>query len=135
MKHATVTIVGAGITGIGAAYHLDRAGISYHILEAADDVGGVWRDQRWHGCRCDSDIIKYSFSFRPVISSRSLHPRAEIQEYLRSVAEDFGMLPRIRFKTRVTRASFDSAAARWSVATDRGVFTSEFIINGNGYFA
>lgn len=130
-----VTIVGAGITGIGAAYYLSRRNIPYVILEARNDLGGVWNTQRWHGARCDSDIVKYSFSFNPVISDRSLHPRAEIQEYLRQTAIRFGILPHIRFGTRVLRAAFDSNARCWRIDTDRGSCTSQFLLNGNGYMS
>jgi cation diffusion facilitator CzcD-associated flavoprotein CzcO len=130
-----VLIVGAGITGLGAAYHLAAHGIPYTILEASDDLGGVWSTHRWHGARCDSEFIKYSFSFRPLLSPSRLQTRAQIHRYLRTVADDFGILPNIRFNTRVTDAAFDSGAGRWVVRTSAGAFSSQFLINGNGYFA
>jgi monooxygenase len=131
----TAIIIGAGITGIGAAYYLRDSGIPYVVLEANSDVGGVWHTQRWHGARCDSDFIKYSFSFRPYLSPHCLQDRAEIQRYLRSVAEEFTILDQIRFNTLVTAASFNSRTQRWVVATNRGTFTAQFLINGNGYFS
>src|SRR3989442_87972 len=67
-----VIIIGAGITGIGAGYYLRANNISYTILEAKDDLGGVWNTHRWHGARCDSDFIKYSFSFKPFLSAQCL---------------------------------------------------------------
>ena len=130
-----VIIVGAGITGIGAAYHLRDNNISYMVLEANRDLGGVWYTQRWHGARCDSDFVKYSYSFRPYVSPRCLHSRDEIHGYLRSVAEEFGILDRIRFNTLVTAAEFDSRESRWTVHTNHGSFTAQFLINGNGYFS
>lgn len=139
MRHApmtaTVIIVGAGITGIGAAYYLSRRNISYLVLEADSDLGGVWNTHKWHGARCDSDIVKYSFSFAPFPSRTCLQDREQIQQYLRSVAERFAILDRIRFNTRVVRAVFDPDAARWTVHTTAGTFTSRFLFNGNGYFA
>src|SRR5438034_4181285 len=87
--HCEVIIIGAGITGIGAAYYLRANGISYTILEGRQDVGGVWNTHRWHGARCDSDFIKYSFSFKPFLSAQCLQGREQIQGYLRSVAEEF----------------------------------------------
>ena len=128
-------IIGAGITGIGAAYYLGKSGIPYIVLEANDDVGGIWQTQRWHGARCDSDFVKYSFSFRPFVSQSCLHDRADIQRYLRDVTEEFGIVGHIRFGTRVASASFDSRRQAWVVETDRGTFTSRFLVNGNGYFS
>jgi cation diffusion facilitator CzcD-associated flavoprotein CzcO len=133
--NCSVIIVGAGMTGIGAAYYLRARGVSYAVLEASGDVGGVWHTHRWHGARCDSDFIKYSYSFRPFLSPQCLQGRETIQRYLRSVADDFGILPHIRFNTRVRRAVFDEAAARWRVETDHGSFSARFLINGNGYFS
>ena len=128
-------VIGAGMTGIAAGYYLGAKGIRYTILEAKSDLGGVWHTHRWHGARCDSDFIKYSFSFRPFLSERSLQGRAQIQAYLRDVAEEFGILPHIRFDTRVIKAVFDSRRQCWSVHTTRGVFKARFLINGNGYYA
>ena len=131
----TAIIIGAGITGIGAAYYLRQSGIPYIVLEANGDVGGVWHTQRWHGARCDSDFIKYCFSFKPYLSPHCLQDRAEIQRYLRSVAEEFAILNHTHFNTKVTAASFNSRNQRWVVETSRGTFTAQFLINGNGYFS
>ena len=131
----TVIIIGAGITGIGAAYYLGRNDISYTILEANDDLGGVWHTHRWHGARCDSEFIKYSFSFKPVLSPSCVQNREHIHRYLRSVAEEFAILENITFNTRVTKAVFDLHESRWVIHTTAGVFTSQFLINGNGYFS
>jgi cation diffusion facilitator CzcD-associated flavoprotein CzcO len=131
----TVIIVGAGMTGIGAGYYLGKNGITYAILEARGGVGGVWHSHRWHGARCDSDFIKYSFSFKPFLSGQCLQPREKIQAYLRGVAGEFGILEHIRFNTRVTRAVFDPEDERWTVHTDRGTFRAQFLVNGNGYFS
>lgn len=133
-EDTTVVVVGAGITGIGAAYYLRTNGIPYLVIEANDDLGGVWHTQRWHGARCDSDFVKYSYSFKPHPSSRCLLDRDEIQRYLRSVAEQFDLLRNIRFSTRVTSASFDTTTGRWVVQTPHGAIRAQFVINGNGYF-
>ncbi|HET7365339.1 MAG TPA: NAD(P)/FAD-dependent oxidoreductase [Burkholderiales bacterium] len=130
-----VIVIGAGMTGIAAGYYLRASKIPYTILEAKSDVGGVWASHRWHGARCDSDFIKYSFSFKPFLSERCLQGRSQIQTYLRGVAEEFDILPRIRFDTRVLKVAFDSREQRWSVHTSNGVLSAQFLINGNGYFA
>lgn len=131
----SVIIIGAGMTGIGAAYYLRTNGIPYTILEAKSDLGGVWNTHRWHGARCDSDFIKYSFSFKPFLSAQCLQSREQIHEYLRDVAREFSIAENIRFDCRVRKAVFDPAAERWTVHTSRGVFNAQFLINGNGYFA
>ena len=131
----TAIVIGAGITGIGAAYYLRDNDIPYLVLEANRDLGGVWYTQRWHGARCDSDFVKYSYSFRPHVSPQCLHSREEIHRYLRAVAEEFQILDRIRFNTLVTAAEFDSRTGRWTVHTNHGSFTAQFLINGNGYFS
>ena len=130
-----VIVIGAGMTGIGAGYYLGAAGISYTILEANEDLGGVWNTHRWHGVRCDSDFIKYSFSFRPYLSPHCLQCGATIRNYLRDVAQEFSITPHIRFNTRVLKAVFDPAKHRWVVHTDRGTFSAQFLFNGNGYFS
>jgi len=131
----TMVIIGAGMTGIGAAYYLRASNIPYAILEAKADLGGVWNTHRWHGARCDSDFIKYSFSFKPFLSGRCLHSRQTIQDYLRAVATEFSILENIRFNTRVIKVVFDVRAQHWTVHTDRGTLSAQFLINGNGYFA
>jgi len=135
MRHSTVVVVGAGITGIGAAHYLGKRGISYVVLEAASELGGVWNRHRWHGARCDSDIVKYSFSFKPMVSDQCMLDRAEIQAYLRSVAQESGVLEHIHFATRVTKATFDTHQCVWHVETNHEAFTAQFLFNGNGYFA
>lgn len=134
-QYIQVVVIGAGITGLGAAYYLRQNGFRYVVLEANDDVGGTWHTQRWHGARCDSDFVKYSYSFKPYPSQRCLLDREEIHRYLRSVAEEFSILEHIRFDTRVTSASFDTTAQCWFVQTTRGSLRAQFLINGNGYFS
>ena len=135
MPETTVVVVGAGITGIGSAYYLRDNGIPYVVLEANNDLGGIWYTQRWHGARCDSDFVKYSYSFKPHPSPRCLLDRDEIHRYLRSVAEQFSLLENIRFNTRVISASFDTKTQRWVVETNHGSIRAQFLINGNGYFS
>jgi cation diffusion facilitator CzcD-associated flavoprotein CzcO len=131
----TAIIIGAGMTGIGAAYYLRANNISYTILEAKADLGGVWNTHRWHGARCDSDFIKYSFSFKPFLSAQCLQSRETIQQYLRSVATEYSIVENIRFATRVTKAVFSVQAQQWTVHTNQGTFSAQFLINGNGYFS
>lgn len=131
----TVIVIGAGMTGIAAGYYLGARNIPYVILEAKADIGGVWNTHRWHGARCDSDFIKYSFSFKPFLSDQCLQSRERIQAYLQAVAQEFSITPHIRFGTRVLKAVFDPGTGMWTVHTERGALRAQFLLNGNGYFA
>ena len=107
IPYRTAIVIGAGITGIGTSYHLGANNISYLVLEANTDLGGIWLTQRWHGARCDSDIIKYSYSFKPFLSKTCLLNSEDIYRYLQTVAQEFRILENIRFGTSVNKAVFD----------------------------
>jgi cation diffusion facilitator CzcD-associated flavoprotein CzcO len=117
-----VAIIGAGFSGLGMAARLGRAGIrSYVILEAADDLGGTWRDNVYPGCGCDIPSLLYSYSFEQKADwSRLFAGQPEILDYLRDVARRRGLLDRIRFGQRVTGAQWSAAEARWEVTTAAG---------------
>lgn len=131
---ARVLIIGGGVTGIGTACYLGAHGIPYLILEATGSLGGVWARHRWHGARCDSSFIKYSFSFRPYLSRQRLQGSDRICAYLNDVAAEFGILPHIRFNALVEKARFDEHSKLWTVQTSRGTFAAPFLVNGNGYW-
>src|SRR5690349_4970146 len=83
-----VVIVGAGVSGIAAAYYLQKQGLRYVILEADDDIGGTWLRNTWHGARVDSEVVRYAFSFKLEIPAKELWDRREVFDYLeRTVAE------------------------------------------------
>lgn len=128
-------IIGAGVTGITAAYYFSKKKIPYIILEKSEKVGGVWSAQHWPGIRCDTDIIKYSFSFNPYLSDISLIPGRDISHYLDATAKKFGIYQHIRFGVEVKKLEFSSADNEWTVSTNNGVYKSRFVFNANGYFA
>jgi cation diffusion facilitator CzcD-associated flavoprotein CzcO len=112
-----VVVVGAGLSGIGAAWHLqaecpDR---SFTILEARDAIGGTWDLFRYPGVRSDSDMFTLGYSFRPWGSDAAIAGGPAIRNYIRETADQFGITQRIRFGQRVTAASWDSGEARWTV--------------------
>lgn len=133
-NHTTVIIVGAGLVGIAAAYYLSRHNIPYIILEKSNNVGGIWTSLRWPGIRCDTEIINYSYSFRPYTSNEYLVPGNEISAYLNETAEELGIRENICFDTQVKNADFSRKDGCWTIKTSNGVFTSRFLINANGYF-
>ena len=138
--HVDVLIVGAGISGVDAAYRLktlckDR---SFLILEARERVGGTWDLFRYPGVRSDSDIFTLGFPFRPWPSDKSIVEGSAIRDYVEDTAREFGIFEHIRFDHRVVRASWSSAEGRWTVeamhagATRR--FTSSFLFACTGYY-
>src|SRR2546422_8485954 len=119
---ASVLSVGAGFAGIGMAIELKRAGRhDIVILEKAADIGGVWRENTYPGAGCDIPSPYYSFSFAPNPSwPMRFSLRADIQEYLRRVAEEYRVTPDIRFNTEATGARFDEQRGVWQVETTSG---------------
>jgi monooxygenase len=118
--HVDVLIVGAGLSGIGAACQLrrDMPGASYAILEARAASGGTWDLFRFPGIRSDSDIFTFGYGFRPWRGSRTIASGAEILRYLRETAAEYGVDEHISYRTRVIRADWSSADARWTVTCE-----------------
>ncbi|HWU65349.1 MAG TPA: NAD(P)/FAD-dependent oxidoreductase [Ensifer sp.] len=117
-----VLIVGAGLSGIGAACHLarERPNGSYTVLEARADMGGTWDLFRYPGIRSDSDMFTLGYSFRPWRSSRTIADGPSILNYLRETAIDYGIDRHIRYGHRVVGAEWDSHKASWIVTAEHG---------------
>src|SRR5690242_20850412 len=107
-EHVDVLVVGAGLSGIGAGCHLTMKcpDKSYAILEARDAIGGTWDLFRYPGIRSDSDMFTLGYSFRPWTQAKAIADGASIREYVRSTAREYGVVDRIRFRHRVTQASW-----------------------------
>src|SRR5499426_177429 len=140
VEHLDVLIVGAGVSGIDAAYHLkttcpDR---NYAILEGRDAIGGTWDLFRFPGIRSDSDMYTYGFPFRPWTGKKSIVDGASILQYVRETAHEFGIDRRIRFKHRVMRATWSSKDARWTVDVETPEewirLSCNFLLMCSGYF-
>ncbi|MCC6710030.1 MAG: NAD(P)/FAD-dependent oxidoreductase [Gammaproteobacteria bacterium] len=106
-------IVGAGVSGLCAAIHFQRAGIPFEILEKSSELGGVWRDNRYPGAGVDTPNHLYSFTFAPYDWSRYFALRGELKEYLEHVADKFQLRRHIRFNTTLEAADYDAATQRW----------------------
>ncbi|SFO42124.1 Predicted flavoprotein CzcO associated with the cation diffusion facilitator CzcD [Pseudonocardia ammonioxydans] len=130
-----VLIVGSGFSGLGLAARLEQAGIrSYRILEAADDLGGTWRDNTYPGCGCDIPSPLYSFSFDQKPDwSRLFASQPEILDYLREVARRRGLTEHIRFGQTVDKARWHDDDARWEVITaDGSRHRARFLVSAVG---
>ena len=116
-EHVDVLIVGAGLSGIGAACQLTDAhpDRTVAILEGRDAMGGTWDLFRYPGVRSDSDMFTFGFSWRPWASDTALADGDLILDYLRAVAEEREVDKLIRYRHRVTGAAWDSATQRWTV--------------------
>ena len=140
--HVDVLIVGAGLSGIGAAHHLQAncPGKSYAILESRDAIGGTWDLFRYPGIRSDSDMFTLGYSFRPWTAAKSIADGPAILDYVRDTAGEGGIDRHIRFGHRVTRVAWSSPEARWTVTaerTDTGEtveMTASFIFSCTGYY-
>lgn len=132
--HYDVVIVGAGISGLGAAVQLRRHGIdNFVVLEKADAIAGTWRDNTYPGCACDVPSALYSYSFAPNREwSRLFAGQAEIRRYIEEVAETNKVLSHIRFGTEMQRADWDDRAHRWTVNTSAGVITADTLVAAAG---
>src|SRR5580704_14970665 len=123
--HVDVLIVGAGLSGIGAAHHLqsELPGKTYTILESREAIGGTWDLFRYPGVRSDSDMQTLGYRFRPWTQAKAIADGPSILEYIRDTAAEAGIDKHIRFGHRVMGAEWSSAAARWTVRAARGADT------------
>jgi cation diffusion facilitator CzcD-associated flavoprotein CzcO len=143
-EHVDVLIVGAGLSGIGAACQLREhlPARSVAVLEAREASGGTWDLFRYPGIRSDSDMFTFGFSWRPWPGDRALADGPLILDYLRTVAGEYGVDELIRYRHRVVRASWDSATSTWTVEADhtvdgevtRVVMTADFLWCASGYY-
>ena len=121
IEHVDVLVVGAGISGIGAGYHLQTRcpGRSYAILEGRDAIGGTWDLFRYPGIRSDSDMYTLGYAFRPWSGEKSIADGPSILAYLRETARACGIERKIRFGWQVKRAAWSSHSATWTVEAER----------------
>ncbi|MCP5433435.1 MAG: NAD(P)/FAD-dependent oxidoreductase [Alphaproteobacteria bacterium] len=140
--HFDVIIIGAGLSGIGAAWHLKHRcpGKSYAILEARDAIGGTWDLFRYPGIRSDSDMYTLGYSFRPWTQAKAIADGPSILAYVRDTARENGIEEHIRYRHRMVRASWSSPEARWTVEAERGDtgetvrLTCSFLFMCSGYY-
>ena len=134
-------IVGAGISGIGSAYHLTKQlpGTSFVILEAQESFGGTWLTHRYPGIRSDSDLYTFGYRFKPWTSA-PIASAAEIRSYMGEVIAENELDQHIRYRHNIISASWSNETNRWTieaVKTDSGepaTFTASFLWMCQGYY-
>jgi cation diffusion facilitator CzcD-associated flavoprotein CzcO len=121
-EHLDVLIIGAGLSGIGAAWHLQQRcpGKRYAILEGRAASGGTWDLFRYPGVRSDSDMYTLGYRFRPWKDAQAIADGPSILTYIREVARDHGIDRKIRYGHRVVAAAWSTEDARWTVEIERG---------------
>jgi cation diffusion facilitator CzcD-associated flavoprotein CzcO len=140
-EHFDVVIVGAGISGVGAAYHMtqQQPGKSFLVLDALEGMGGTWLTHRYPGIRSDSDLYTFGYRFKPW-TGPPIATAQEILDYMGEVVEENDLARHIRYRHRIVAASWSSAENLWTVEaerTDTGEtqrFTANFLWMCQGYY-
>ncbi|HNL81669.1 MAG TPA: NAD(P)/FAD-dependent oxidoreductase, partial [Agitococcus sp.] len=129
-----VIVIGSGFAGLGAAIKLREAGINdFIVLEKANELGGVWRENTYPGCACDVPSLLYSYSFAPNPHwSRVFAEQAEIKAYLQKVAQDYGVIPHIYMQQEMLDAAWDNQENLWRVKTQDQEYQARFVIMACG---
>ena len=142
IEHLDTIIVGAGLSGIGAAVHLqtDFPGRRFAILESRGAIGGTWDLFRYPGVRSDSDMFTLGYAFKPWTDAKSLADGPAIREYVVETAVEHGLDRQIRFGHKVVRAGWSSANARWTLEIEHGDgrrsrISCSFLLACSGYYS
>lgn len=142
MQSTDILILGAGLSGVGAACHVTRElkGKKYLILERRKSIGGTWDLFRYPGIRSDSDMTTFGYNFRPWRKPQVLADGPSIRQYIADTADEYGVTPNIRFGRKVIRADWSSEDKMWMVTTcdeDSGAeeqWRARYLIAGTGYY-
>ena len=141
-QHVDVLIVGAGLSGIAAAWHLQagRPGTSYAILEARGASGGTWDLFRYPGIRSDSDLSTFAYGFKPWTGEKAIADGPEILRYIRETSDEAGIEGHIRYGHKVLSAAWSTDEARWTVEAERTetgeavTLTAGWLFCASGYY-
>lgn len=143
IEHVDVLVIGAGISGIGAGYHLqaESPDRTYLILEGRSDIGGTWDLFRYPGIRSDSDMHTLGYSFKPWVAEKAIADGPSIMAYLRETVAEYGIDRHIRFGHLVRTAEWSSDSATWTVTADladdhgSATYTCNYLFMCSGYYS
>ena len=141
-KHVDVLIVGAGLSGIGAAVHLKKMckGKSFALIERRQSIGGTWDLFRYPGIRSDSDMFTLGYKFKPWAGEKSIADGGSILEYIKETSKEYGIDKHIHYGLQVTSADWTSNDAKWKVTAkneatgEEETFTCSFLMSCTGYY-
>ena len=140
-EYFDIMIVGAGLSGIGAAYHLQTKcpGKSYVILESRNSIGGTWDLFRYPGIRSDSDMHTLGYNFKPWREAKTIADGASILKYVRETADENNIEGHIRYGHAVKKASWSSESATWTIEVETRsqtiVYSCNFLLMCSGYYS
>jgi cation diffusion facilitator CzcD-associated flavoprotein CzcO len=140
--HSDIIIIGAGLSGIGAACHLSRKNPdkTYLILEARTEVGGTWSLFQYPGIRSDSDMYTFGYSFKTWEDKKSFADGATILKYINEAADEYKVRDHIRYQQKAVSFNFDTQAKLWTITTQNTItteeehYTCQFIFSCSGYY-
>ncbi|MGW3185219.1 flavin-containing monooxygenase [Kitasatospora sp. NPDC001119] len=137
VRHLKVAVIGAGISGLGTAIGLLKAGIDdFLVFERATDLGGTWRDNTYPGCACDVQAHLYSYSFaRNPDWKSTFATQAEVHAYLKDCATRHGVDPHLRYDHELLDATWNDTHHHWDIRTKHGRYTAQALITGTGYLS
>ncbi len=148
-NHFDVIIIGAGLSGVGAACHLqlNNPGKTYKIIESRERMGGTWDLFRYPGVRSDSDMHTLGYNFKPWVKAASIADGPSIRDYIQESAAEYGVTQHIQYQRKVVAADWDSATATWTLTLEdssdeagangepaRETLTCNFIYSCTGYY-
>lgn len=141
-NHRDIIIIGAGLSGIGAACHLSRKNPdkSYLILETRTEVGGTWSLFQYPGIRSDSDMYTFGYSFKTWEDKNSFAQGATILNYINEAADEYKVREHIRYQQKAVTFNFDTQAKLWTISTinpvtnEKSLYTCQFIFSCSGYY-
>ena len=140
-NYTDIIIVGAGLSGVGAACHLERKNPekSYVIFEAREELGGTWSLFKYPGIRSDSDMYTFGFSFKTWDNPKSFADAPNILKYLNEAANEYKIKDKIKYQTKVLKANFDTQNKLWSITVinksgNEEIHYSQFLFSCTGYY-